>query len=159
VGTGGTLGAGVGQEEKAASSFASAIIREPLAGQNARCPVLPETLMWLISPGRAIESLLHGQALDAAALGSSRVINLPGLSVTVRDMVAALERCAGRSVSARIRWEPDPLVERIVNTWPGRFATPRAAALGFQGDAGFDDIVRAHLAASAAGASSAADKG
>jgi nucleoside-diphosphate-sugar epimerase len=138
-----------GAPNKAASSFASSIIREPLAGQNAICPVLPETLMWLMSPARAVENLLRGYTLEATALGASPVINLPGLSVTVRDMAAALERCAGRSASDRIRWERDPLIERIVNTWPGRFATPRAAALGFRGDANFDDIVRAHMAASA----------
>lgn len=134
-----------GTPNKAASSFASSIIREPLAGQDALCPVLPETLMWLLSPGRAVESLLRGYALDAATLGSQPTINLPGLSVTVHEMVAALERCAGRSASDRIRWERDPLIERIVNTWPGRFSTPRAAALGFQADASFDDIVRAAM--------------
>jgi D-erythronate 2-dehydrogenase len=112
--------------------------------------------MWLMSPGRAVENLLHGYALDATALGSLPTINLPGVSVAVRDMVGALERCAGGSASDRIRWERDPLIERIVNTWPGRFATPRAAALGFQGDASFDDIVRAHVAGSAAGPASAA---
>jgi nucleoside-diphosphate-sugar epimerase len=144
-----------GAPNKAASSFASSIIREPLAGQNAVCPVLPETLMWLMSPGRAVQNLMHGCTLDATALGSLPVINLPGLSVTVRDMVAALDRCAGRSASDRIQWVRDPLIERIVNTWPGRFATPRAAALGFRGDASFDDIVRAHVAGAAAGPSSA----
>jgi nucleoside-diphosphate-sugar epimerase len=136
-----------GAPNRAASSFASGIIREPLAGQDAVCPVAPETLLWLMSPGRAIGNLLHGLTLDAAALGNSRVVNMPGLSVTVREMAAALERFAGQSASRRIRWEPDPAVARIVNSWPGRFATPRADALGFLADANFDDIVRAHAAA------------
>ena len=135
-----------GKPNKAASSFASSIIREPLAGQGALCPVLPETLMWLMSPGLAIDNLLQGHALEAAALGSRRTVNMPGLSVTVSDMVSALERFAGRASSNRIRWEPDPSVERIVNSWPGRFATPRATGLGFQADQSFDDIIRAHAA-------------
>jgi nucleoside-diphosphate-sugar epimerase len=135
-----------GTPNKAASSFASGIIREPLAGHAALCPVPPDTPLWLMSPGRAIGNLLHGHSLDAAALGHARVVNMPGLSVTVGGMVEALERFAGQSASRRIRWAPDPAVARIVNSWPGRFTTPRATALGFQADANFDDIIRAHAA-------------
>ena len=138
-----------GAPNKAASSFASGIIREPLAGQEAICPVSPDTSMWLMSPARAISNLLHGQSLDASELGPVRTVNMPGLSVTVREMAAALERFAGPSVARRIRWEPDSAIARIVNSWPGRFATPRATALGFKPDADFDDIVRAHAAATA----------
>jgi D-erythronate 2-dehydrogenase len=145
-----------GAPNKAASSFASGIIREPLAGKDAVCPVAPETLMWLMSPGKAVDGLVHGHDLDAGKLGLSRIVNMPGLSVTVREMVAALERVAGTAVSRRVHWEPDEAIARIVTSWPGRFATPRAIALGFESDASFDDVVRAH-AAEAAGAPSCAD--
>jgi D-erythronate 2-dehydrogenase len=141
-----TISVRPGKPNKAASSFASGIVREPLAGEEAICPVPPETLMWLMSPARAIENLVHGQALDASALGLSRIVNMPGLSVTVRDMVGALERVAGPAVSRRVRWVPDPAVIKIVSSWPGRFATPRAQALGFQADASFEDIIRAYIA-------------
>jgi D-erythronate 2-dehydrogenase len=135
-----------GAPNKAASSFASSIVREPLAGKETICPVSPETRMWLMSPHRAIENLLHGQALQESTLNAVRVINMPGLSATVREMVDALERIAGPTASRYIRWEPDPAIARLVNSWPGRFSTPRAAALGFKADASFDDIVRAHAA-------------
>jgi D-erythronate 2-dehydrogenase len=141
-----TIAVRPGAPNKAASGFASSIIREPLAGQEAVCPVPPETVMWLMSPGKAIENLVHGHELPAERFGPSRIVNMPGLSVKVRDMVAALERVAGPAASRRIRWEPDPAVERIVRSWPGRFETPRADALGFQADATFDDIVRAYVA-------------
>jgi len=141
-----TISVRPGKPNKAASSFASGIIREPLAGEEAVCPVPPDTVMWLMSPGKAIENLVHGHDLDAEQLGASRIVNMPGLSVTVRDMVAALERVAGPEVSRRIRWERDPAVVRIVSSWPGRFATPRAQALGFQADASFEEIVRAYVA-------------
>ncbi|HEX9288134.1 MAG TPA: D-erythronate dehydrogenase [Anaeromyxobacteraceae bacterium] len=141
-----TISVRPGKPNKAASSFASGIIREPLAGVEAICPVPPETVMWLMSPGKAVENLVHGHDLDAEQLGASRIVNMPGLSVTVRDMVAALERVAGPEVSRRIRWERDPAVVRIVSSWPGRFATPRAEALGFQADASFDEMVRAYVA-------------
>jgi D-erythronate 2-dehydrogenase len=124
----------LGAPNKAASGFASSIVREPLAGKEAICPL------------RAVANLLHGQELQESALSAVRVINMPGLSVTVREMVDALERFAGPTASRFIRWEPDPAVARIVNSWPGHFATPRAAALGFKADTSFDDIVRAHAA-------------
>jgi nucleoside-diphosphate-sugar epimerase len=151
-----TISVRPGRPNKAASSFASGIIREPLAGEEAVCPVAPETVMWLMSPGTAIENLVHGHDLEAERLGPSRIVNMPGLSVTVRDMVGALERVAGPEVSRRIRWERDPAVIRIVASWPGRFATPRAEALGFEADRSFEDIVRAHVADTTAAAPRAA---
>lgn len=135
-----------GAPNKAASGFASSIVREPLAGKETICPVTPETRMWLMSPRRAIENLIHGYTLQESVLSAVRAISMPGLSVTVREMVDALERFAGPSASRYIRWEPDPAIARIVNSWPGRFSTPRAEALGFKADANFDDIVRAHAA-------------
>ena len=39
-----------GKPNRAASSFASGIIREPLAGVDATCPVAPTTRMWVQSP-------------------------------------------------------------------------------------------------------------
>jgi nucleoside-diphosphate-sugar epimerase len=137
-----------GAPNRAASSFASGIIREPLAGQDATCPVSPDSVLWLMSPTRAVDNLLHGCVLDTQALGTPRVLNLPGLSVNVRGMVAALERFAGKSVSDRVRWQPDPSVARIVDSWPGRFEATRATALGFRADADFEEIIRAHAARS-----------
>ncbi|MGN6390130.1 MAG: D-erythronate dehydrogenase [Burkholderiaceae bacterium] len=134
-----------GKPNKAASSFASGILREPLSGAEAVCPVAPETPIWLVSPRHAVVNLVHGHDIDAAQFGDSRALSLPGLATTVREMVAALERVAGPAVVGRIRWERDPAVERIVNSWPGDFDTVRADAMGFSRDASFDDIVRAHI--------------
>ena len=134
-----------GAPNRAASSFASGIIREPLNGIDTLCPVAPETVMWLASPTVAIANMIHGHEVDSAHLGSSRVLSLPGLSVTVGEMAAALARVAGSSAAARIVWQRDPAIERIVNSWPGDFITDRADALGFARDAAFDDIVRAYV--------------
>jgi nucleoside-diphosphate-sugar epimerase len=134
-----------GAPNKAASSFASGIIREPLNGESAVCPVAPETVMWLASPRTAVENLIRGHEVDSAALGASRVLNMPGLSVSVKEMVAALKRAAGDDAVKRIRWEADESIMRIVNSWPGNFATARADALGFGRDPGYDDIIRAYI--------------
>jgi nucleoside-diphosphate-sugar epimerase len=140
-----TISVRPGAPNRAASSFASGIIREPLDGKEAVCPVSPDTLMWLMSPRKAIQAILHGHELDASAFGTSRSMNMPGLSIPVREMVAALERVAGPEVTKRIRWELDPTLNRIVASWPGDFATARADALGFQADASFDEIIRAYV--------------
>jgi nucleoside-diphosphate-sugar epimerase len=134
-----------GLPNKAASSFASAIIREPLNGIEAVCPVAPETPMWLVSPRTAIEHLIHAHEIDGSQLGFSRALNLPGLATSVSEMVAALERVAGAEVVKRIRWESDPAIRRIVNSWPGDFVTARADALGFSHDASFDAIIQSHI--------------
>ena len=135
-----------GLPNKAASSFASGIIREPLNGEDAVCPVAPETRLWLLSPRRAIDCLIHGFDLDADALGRQRAINLPGITVTAGEMVASLRRVAGEEVASRVHWERDAAIERIVGTWPGAWNAARAETLGFKGDANFEQVVRAYIA-------------
>ena len=135
-----------GLPNKAASSFASGIIREPLNGEDAVCPVAPETRLWLLSPRCAIDCLIHGFDLDADALGRQRAINLPGITVTAGEMVASLRRVAGEEVASRVHWERDAAIERIVGTWPGAWNAARAETLGFKGDANFEQVVRAYIA-------------
>ncbi|MGZ5182752.1 MAG: D-erythronate dehydrogenase [Ramlibacter sp.] len=140
-----TISVRPGKPNKAASSFASGIIREPLNGEDAICPVPPETRLWLLSPRAAIAALLKGHELAAEGLQDSRTINLPGLSVSVAEMIEALERVAGEGVLKHLRRERDATVERIVGGWPAAWDTSRARALGLAGDADFDSIIRAYI--------------
>jgi D-erythronate 2-dehydrogenase len=134
-----------GRPNRAASSFASSIIREPLRGEPAVCPVAPETPMWLMSPDRAVDAFVHVYDLQAVALGDERVISMPGLSVTAAEMVAALDRVAGADVAARVDWQFDAAIADIVQSWPGDFEATRATALGFQADSNMDEIIAAHM--------------
>ena len=134
-----------GRPNAAASSFASGIIREPLNGEPAVCPVKADTRLWLLSPQTVIESLVFGHDVASGALGTNRNINVPGLSLTVGDMVAALERVAGVEVVNRIQWTADPRIERIVSTWPGALESRRALALGFPCDEDFEVVIRQHM--------------
>ena len=138
-----------GKPNRAASSFASGIIREPLQGIAADCPVAPQTRMWLSSPRTAIENLIHGHELDSDSLGTNRALSLPGLTVTVAEMVTALALVAGEAVAARVHFRRDEKIERLVSSWPGALDATRASALGFNIDANFVDIVRAHIAETA----------
>ncbi|MGB3432167.1 D-erythronate dehydrogenase [Achromobacter sp.] len=141
-----TISVRPGRPNAAASSFASGIIREPLNGVDADCPVRAETRLWLLSPRGAIQALIAGCELDAAAVADRAPINLPGVSVTAAGMVQALRDVAGDEVADRVSWQPDDRVERIVGSWPGRWDTARAEKLGLRGDADFAAIIRAYLA-------------
>jgi nucleoside-diphosphate-sugar epimerase len=134
-----------GRPNAAASSFASGIIREPLNGEAAVCPVDGEARLWLMSPDTVVDCLIAAHELPADALGANRSLNLPGLSVTVEEMVDSLTRVAGSDVSARIAWQRDPTIARMVAGWPGACDASRAKALGFPSDGSFDAIVRQHM--------------
>jgi D-erythronate 2-dehydrogenase len=135
-----------GRPNAAASGFLSAIVREPLAGQRATCPVGPQTEVALASPASAISGLLGAATSSDRAWGDRTAVNLPALTVTVAEMAAALERAAGPRASALIDWVPDPAVAAIVTGWPARFRADRAARLGLAPDPDFDTIIRMHLA-------------
>src|SRR5271166_3634151 len=117
-----------GLPNRAASTFASSIIREPLSGKEAVCPVSPDTVMALASPRRVVAALLHARDLPGDAFGMTRSLQLPGFSVGVGEMAAAVHRAGGDGASARIRWEPDPLVQQIISGWPQALHAPRAEA-------------------------------
>ncbi|MEP7206528.1 MAG: D-erythronate dehydrogenase [Casimicrobiaceae bacterium] len=140
-----------GKPNKAASSFASGIIREPLAGVEAICPVGRDTRMWVQSPQSVIDNLLVGHEVPADRFTHSRSINVPGITVAVGDMVDALRRVAGDEVAARVRWEFDPAIDRIVSTWPAVFAPKFGESLGMRADESFERIVRAYCDDVAAG--------
>lgn len=139
-----TISVRPGLPNAAASSFASGIIREPLAGQPSNCPVPLDTRLWLSSPDCVIANLVQAARLDGQALGLRRTLNLPGISVQVSQMLASLERLGGAAARALVGHEPDPRVARIVCSWPGDFDIQRPLQLGFAVDPDFDAIVIAH---------------
>ena len=134
-----------GKPNKAASGFFSSIIREPLAGEEALLPVGEGVRHWFASPRAAVAFLLHAAGLERERLGPHVNLTMPGFSCTVGDQIAALARIAGPRVAARIRHEPDALVERIVAGWPQNFEARRARELGFVAEKSFDDIIHTHI--------------
>jgi D-erythronate 2-dehydrogenase len=134
-----------GKPNRAASGFMSGILREPLKGESAVCPVPPDTSMWIASPQRAVEMLIHAMELPASAWGWNRSLNGPGITVSVAEALKGLERAAGSEAVQRVRFEPDAAIARLVLSWPARFATTRADGLGFKRDADIDAIIGEHL--------------
>jgi D-erythronate 2-dehydrogenase len=134
-----------GRPNRAASTFASSIIREPLAGRDAICPVTPDTVMALASPRRVAAALHRAHELPGDAFGANRSLQLPGFSVAVGDMAEAVRRAAGAAAHSRIRLLPDPQIQAIISSWPRALDAPRAQAMGFTADADIDEAVQAFI--------------
>ena len=101
--------------------------------------------MALASPRRIVAGLLHAHDLPADAFGTSRSLQLPGFSVAVNEMAAAVRRAGGEAAYARIHWEPDPQIQQIISGWPRALQARRAETLGFVADTNIDEAVRAFI--------------
>ena len=130
-----------GKPNKAASSFASSIIREPLQGQTAICPVSPESKIFLSSPRSIISNVVRAHNLIEDDWGRSREVTLPGFSMSINDMVDALRTVAGDIVADRIDWKLDPFIQNILDSWPPEFKTEKALELGFVCDISMEEVI------------------
>ena len=135
-----------GKPNKAASGFMSGIIREPLAGVDAVCPVDPQTGVWITSPRYAVAGLMAAFDTPREQWGGRTATNLPGLSIRVAEMLVALERRAGKAVAAHVHLQKDESISTIVGGWPWRFDTARARGLGLSGPVSMDDIIAEYIA-------------
>ncbi|WP_114972698.1 D-erythronate dehydrogenase [Rhodoferax ferrireducens] len=129
----------------AASSFLSGMIREPLAGVQAVCPVAADTAVALSSPARTVQGLIRAAEASTQAWGPRTGLNLPALTTTPGEMAAALARVAGPAATALIDWTPDPAIGNIVKTWPARVNTARARGLGLLPEESFEEIIREYI--------------
>lgn len=134
-----------GKPNKAASSFFSGILREPLNGKDAVLPVSMDVRHWHASPRSAVGFIVHAATMDTATLGSHRNLTMPGVSATVGEQIEALREVAGDAAVARIHMEPDEKIARIVDGWPRDFDTARANSLGFRAEHSFREIIDVYI--------------
>lgn len=135
-----------GRPNKAASTWASSIVREPLTGIDVICPVTPDTPMVVLSPRRTVESFIRAHDLDADAFGPGRTLLLNGIRVSAAELEAAMKRNAGNRKLGKVSWEHDPAIQKIVDGWPGDIDAARARRLGFDTDRDLDEVVRHFIA-------------
>jgi nucleoside-diphosphate-sugar epimerase len=135
-----------GRPNGAASSFFSGIIREPLAGEEAILPVDPSVSHPVAPVQRMVDGLIAVYEASRAAFVGRSALNLPGLEVTVQQMLDALERVAGPAVRARVRPERNEHIAGIVAHWPRGVTARRAEALGLRAEADFETIIRRYIA-------------
>ncbi|RVT82668.1 NAD-dependent epimerase/dehydratase family protein [Rhodobacteraceae bacterium CCMM004] len=140
-----TISVRPGKPNRAASSFMSSIIREPLQGQEAVCPVDPDFEHYYLSPRRCVENLIRGAELEQADLGMQVNMTMPGRRWRVQDLIDAMTAVAGPEPAQRIRWEPQPDIAAIVQGWRYDYRPEKALALGLTADDSFEDNVRYFL--------------
>ena len=133
-----------GKPNKAASSFFSGILREPLAGQEAPLPVGDEVRHWFASPRAAVGFFLTAATIDTSSLGTQRSMTMPGVSATVGEQIAALKKAAGDKAVALIKRVDDPFVAKIVQGWAGRYDAKLAGKMGFKAEKNFDEIIKVY---------------
>ena len=134
-----------GNPNKAASGFASSILREPLQGDMVNCPVSAETRMLILSPRRAVQAFIDVHNADADQLGFRRGVMMNGISPSIGDMVTALREIAGDKVADRISWEPDDQIQWMVDSWPWFADGVRGRELGFQPDDSIEEVIQSFI--------------
>jgi len=134
-----------GKPNAATSSFASSIVREPLNGVVAKCPVERNTRIYIHSPQKVVQNLVHSSTIPASSFGKNRIVTLPGITVSVDEILTALESLAGKKTASLVEWAPDPFIQSIVKTWPTEFRTERAASLGFSKDESIIQIITSYI--------------
>ncbi len=135
-----------GKPNLASTSFASGMFREPLNGVICEVPVHDSIEMWILSPGKVIDAFVHAHDLPALAWGTHRALTLPGITFGVKQGVEALRRIAGDDVASKVVFNPVERIHTMVKSFPARFDTPRALAMGFQADTGIEAIIRDYIA-------------
>lgn len=134
-----------GKPNKAVTSFISGMIREPLNGEKCLVPVSEDLPIWVCSPGIAIRNIIHASLIQAISLGCWRVVNLPGITVTVKEMKDALRVIGGDKMISLLEFKKDELVNNIILTFPRYFDTTRALQLGFSIDTSYEEIIQAYI--------------
>jgi nucleoside-diphosphate-sugar epimerase len=134
-----------GRPNKAASSFFSGIVREPLLGLDAELPVPDDFAVWVCSPRRAVDWLMHAATMDTSKMGLDRSIDPPGVSTTVAHLLQALEEVAP-GASSHVKRVADETIAAIVSTWPPAFEALHARTLGFSVHEPILEVVRAFIA-------------
>lgn len=140
-----TISVRPGKANAAASSFMSSIIREPLNGQEAICPVGREFLHYYLSPKRCVENLILGAEVSAEKLGTDRCMIMPGKMLSIGQMIDAMTAVCGPEPARLIRWESQPEIEKIVRGWRFDLRPERGLALGLRAGDSFEENVRNYL--------------
>jgi len=140
-----TISVRPGAPNRAASSFMSSILREPLNGQEAVCPVDGDFLHYYLSPRKCVENLIKGAELQGDDIGENRVMQMPGRTWSINQLIEAMTAVAGPEPAKLIRWDPQPEIKRIVLGWRWDIHATKAERLGLSADASFEDNVRYYL--------------
>lgn len=139
-----TISVRPGRPTAAASSFLSGMIREPLNGEECVIPVEDRSFKsWLCSPKTLVHNLILALSLSANSVPLHiRQINVPGICVTVQEMMDALAKVGGGEKLVLLKEKEDPTLRPILDSWPTCFDNSQAISLGMKRDTSFEEAVR-----------------
>lgn len=139
-----TVSVRAGKPTQAASSFLSGIVREPMNGHECVVPIRDRSYRAVLSgPGTLVDNLVRVLELPADALPPHiRWINFPGISVTVQELLDALVKVGGQDRLQYVKEETDPVMERMLRSWPLRIDDSTALRLGLKRDESAESLVR-----------------
>lgn len=139
-----TISVRPGAPTAAASSFLSGMVREPLDGKECVVPIEDRSFKsWLCSPKTLVHNLVLTLSLPADAVPPHiRQINVPGICVTIQEMMNALEKVGGKDKLALLKEQADSALIAILKSWPTAFDNTQAISLGFKRDSSFEEAVR-----------------
>ena len=126
------------------SDRVAAVVREPLQGRDAVCPLAPETQIPIASVQTVARSLIILHDAPTSQLGHTRAMNLPSLTVSIAQMVDDLARFDYPGPRGTVSWQKDERIQAIVESWPRVFVSEQATRLGIKADDSFADILRAY---------------
>ncbi|MGR5140462.1 D-erythronate dehydrogenase [Photobacterium sp. DNB23_23_1] len=134
-----------GVANKAASSFVSGIVREPLKREKTNCPVNMNLPIWISSPETVISNIIHAGMLSIDKTIKFRVFNLPGIAVTSKVMIDSLSSTAGKEYLNYISNDIDPFISEFMDNLPKSFDNSKELSLGFNVDKCFKTILESYV--------------
>lgn len=134
-----------GAPNPSVSDRVASIVREPLHGVDVICPLIPETKIPVASVRCIAAALIKLHEVPPDRFGHTRAMNLPSLTVTVAEMVEALDGFDYPGPRGKVSWERDDQLQAIADGWPNFLVSEEASRLGIRSDASFTEILWAYV--------------
>lgn len=141
-----------GPPTQSVSDRIAAMVRDSAAGRASVCPLRPDTKVAVVSVQTVVQNLITLHNAEPAKLRGKRMLNQPGLTASMTEIVESIGRVIGPN---DISFAPDAGLKKMVDGWPKGLISTRAPSVGLVADTSFDDIVLNYLSFLATGKSAA----
>ena len=108
-------------------------------------PVSKDLEIWICSPRTVVKNLILARDIPKEKFSGTRIVNIPGVTVTIREMLDALKAVGGDEALKLVEEKRDDATEKIVLSWPTRLEISRAKALGFAEDGTLTNTLKEYI--------------
>jgi nucleoside-diphosphate-sugar epimerase len=115
------------------SAFMSRLLWQLRAGEPVQLPVTADGTAWWISVQACVDNLLQAAKMDPQAAGSRRVLQMPALWLSMRQVIDAAAQVWGADRPALVSHALQLQVQRLFASYPP-LHTPLAESLGLRHD-------------------------